>query len=72
MSETDKMAKQRLQIPLREDLVKWIDQEISKFRFVNKSHAIEYALVQLREKPSRKPRRKYELLDSSQSLTRKS
>jgi Arc/MetJ-type ribon-helix-helix transcriptional regulator len=72
MNEIEEMAKQRLQVTVRDDLVKWMDQEIEKSRFANRSHAIEYALVQLREKPSGKPERKDKLLDSSQSLTRRS
>ena len=50
MAETIEMAKVRLQVTVREDIVKWIDQEIEKLRFANRSHAIEYALLQLMEK----------------------
>jgi Arc/MetJ-type ribon-helix-helix transcriptional regulator len=55
MSETTEMAKQRLQVTVREDLVKWMDQQIETARFASRSHAIEYALTQLKEsdkKPS--------------------
>ena len=44
------MAKKRLQVTVREDLVKYIDDEIGKLRFANRSHAIEYALTQLKER----------------------
>ena len=50
MSETTEMTKPRLQVTVREDLVKWMDQEIEKARFGSRSHAIEYALTQLKEK----------------------
>ena len=50
MAETIEMAKVRLQVTVREDIVKWIDQEVEKLRFANRSHAIEYALLQLMEK----------------------
>jgi Arc/MetJ-type ribon-helix-helix transcriptional regulator len=49
MTETVEMAKQRLQVTVREDLVKWMDQQIEKARFGSRSHAIEYALTQLKE-----------------------
>ncbi len=41
------MAKQRLQVTVREDIVKWIDKEVEKLRFASRSHAVEYALLQL-------------------------
>jgi Arc/MetJ-type ribon-helix-helix transcriptional regulator len=49
MSESVEMAKVRLQVTVREDIVKWIDQQIEKLRFASRSHAIEYALSQLIE-----------------------
>jgi len=48
------MSKQRLQVTVRDDLVKWIDQEIEKARFGSRSHAIEYALTQLKESKLRR------------------
>lgn len=59
------MAKQRLQVTVREDLVKWIDQQIEKAQFGSRSHAIEYALTQLKDQTnSRDPakQRRYQLL----------
>lgn len=44
------MAKMRLQVTVREDIVKWVDNEVKKLRFASRSHAIEYALQQLMEK----------------------
>lgn len=43
------MVKKRLQVTVREDIVKWIDQQVEKLRFASRSHAIEYALLQLME-----------------------
>lgn len=44
------MVKKRLQVTVREDIVKWIDQQVETLRFASRSHAIEYALVQLMKK----------------------
>jgi Arc/MetJ-type ribon-helix-helix transcriptional regulator len=44
------MAKIRLQVTVREDLVKWTDEQVEKLRFASRSHAVEYALIQLKEK----------------------
>ena len=44
------MVKMRLQVTVREDIVKWVDNEVEKLRFASRSHAIEYALLQLMEK----------------------
>ena len=44
------MVKKRLQVTVREDIVDWIDQQIETLRFASRSHAIEYALVQLMKK----------------------
>lgn len=32
------------------ELIQWIDQEVEKRRFRNRSHAIEYAIAKLKEK----------------------
>jgi Arc/MetJ-type ribon-helix-helix transcriptional regulator len=37
-------------INLDEDLIKWIDSEVKTKRFANRTHAIEYALEQLRKR----------------------
>lgn len=44
------MVKKRLQVTVRQDIVKWIDEQIKTLRFASRSHAIEYALLQLIEK----------------------
>lgn len=49
MEELTEMVKQRLQVTIREDLVKWVDQQVEKLKFANRSHAIEYALMKLKE-----------------------
>lgn len=43
------MAKIKTSIALDEDLSKWMDTQIEKRRFANRTHAIEYALQQLIE-----------------------
>jgi Arc/MetJ-type ribon-helix-helix transcriptional regulator len=41
------LVKKRLQVTIREDLVEWMDKEVLELRFASKSHAIEFALMQL-------------------------
>jgi len=43
------MAKIKTSIALDEDLLKWVDTQIEKRRFANRTHAIEFALQQLIE-----------------------
>lgn len=43
------MAKVKTSIALDQDLLKWVDQEIEKKRFANRTHAIEFALQQLKD-----------------------
>jgi Arc/MetJ-type ribon-helix-helix transcriptional regulator len=38
------MAKIKTSIALDEDLLKWMDIQIEKRRFANRTHAIEFAL----------------------------
>ena len=40
--------KVKTSIALDEELLKWIDSQIETKRFANRTHAIEYALEQLR------------------------
>lgn len=54
MSESVEMTKKRLQVTVREDIVKWVDQQIEKLKFANRSHAIEFALLQLMEDEKKK------------------
>ncbi|MEX0862544.1 ribbon-helix-helix domain-containing protein [Nitrosopumilus sp.] len=39
-----------MSITLDSDLVKWIDQMIKIKKFANRSHGLEYAISQLKEK----------------------
>jgi Arc/MetJ-type ribon-helix-helix transcriptional regulator len=41
--------KVKTSIALDEDLVKWIDAQVKTKRFANRTHAVEYALEQLRK-----------------------
>ena len=41
--------KVKTSIALDEELLKWIDSQIRTKRFANRTHAIEYALEQLRK-----------------------
>lgn len=43
------MPKIRVYVTMREDLVKWVDQQVEKLRFANRSHALEYAISKLIE-----------------------
>jgi Arc/MetJ-type ribon-helix-helix transcriptional regulator len=49
MNETVTMPKKRLQVTVREDLVKWMDSKIEKGDYASRSHAIEKALIKLKE-----------------------
>jgi Arc/MetJ-type ribon-helix-helix transcriptional regulator len=44
------MKRQRVFATVREDVLKWVQKEVETGRFRNRSHAIEYALLQLMEK----------------------
>jgi len=48
-NEMVEMPKIRVYVTIREDLVKWIDEQVQKLRFANRSHAIEYAIAKLIE-----------------------
>jgi Arc/MetJ-type ribon-helix-helix transcriptional regulator len=41
--------KVKTSVALDSDLLKWIDAEVAKKRFANRTHAIEYALQKLKE-----------------------
>ncbi|VVB88855.1 Uncharacterised protein [uncultured archaeon] len=43
------MTKVKTSIALDDDLLKWVDSQIEKKRFANRTHAIEYALQQLKD-----------------------
>jgi Arc/MetJ-type ribon-helix-helix transcriptional regulator len=42
------VVKIKTSIALDEELIAWIDSQIKKKRFASRTHAIEYALEQLR------------------------
>ncbi|MCP8313336.1 MAG: hypothetical protein H3Z53_03035 [archaeon] len=44
------MAKLKFSISIDPQLVDWVDKQIEFKRFSSRSHAIEYALQQLKEK----------------------
>lgn len=48
------MPKKRLQVTMREDLVEWIDEKVEKLTFASRSHALEYAVAQLKKGEKRK------------------
>ncbi len=59
MSETRTeilMKRVRVFATIREDVEKWIQTQVEAGRFRNRSHAIEYALLQLMEKDKKEQR----------------
>ena len=61
MAETE-MKRIRVFATIREDVEKWVQQEVEKGRFRNRSHAIEYALMQLMENEKKTVERRDQLL----------
>ena len=59
----------RLQITLDDELYRWLTEEIEKMRFGSYSHAINYALKQLREQTERK-KAEEELEEAAEAVTR--
>lgn len=45
----ESMPKQKVTVTIEKRLLEWVDKEIAKFRFRNRSHALEYALAKLME-----------------------
>jgi len=43
-------TKEKVSIAVSDDLLKWIDSQIKKRRFANRSHAFEYAVQLMMEK----------------------
>jgi Predicted transcriptional regulators containing the CopG/Arc/MetJ DNA-binding domain len=43
------VMKKNISITLEETLLAWIDKQLEKARFRNRSHLVEYALTQFRE-----------------------
>jgi Arc/MetJ-type ribon-helix-helix transcriptional regulator len=48
------MPRKRIFATIREDIEEWIQKEIESSRFRNRSHAIEYALLQLMKQEKEK------------------
>jgi len=44
-----KMVKYRLSVTVSPSLLKWVDEEVEKKHFADRSHAVEYSLVKTRE-----------------------
>jgi len=44
------LAKIKISITVDDELIKWIDSQIKKKKFANRSHGFEYAVSQLKEK----------------------
>ncbi len=38
-----------MSVTIDAELIKWVEQQIKKQKFRNKSHAVEYALIKLKE-----------------------
>ncbi|MEM2161127.1 MAG: ribbon-helix-helix domain-containing protein [Candidatus Nitrosotenuis sp.] len=43
-------AKEKVSIAVSDDLLRWIDAQIKKRRFANRSHAFEYGIQLMMEK----------------------
>jgi hypothetical protein len=43
------MPKQRLQVTIRKDLIEWMDKKIEQGEFASYSHAIDRALIKLKD-----------------------
>jgi Arc/MetJ-type ribon-helix-helix transcriptional regulator len=43
------MPKQKVTVTIEKHLLEWVDREVEKFRFRNRSHGLEYALAKLME-----------------------
>lgn len=43
----NRMSKIRIQVTIRDDIVKWMDKQIETRKYASRSHAIEYAVLQL-------------------------
>lgn len=43
------MVKYRLSVTISPPVLKWVDEEVEKKHFADRSHAVEYSLVKIRE-----------------------
>jgi Arc/MetJ-type ribon-helix-helix transcriptional regulator len=46
----ESMVKKRIAITISEELLKWVDSKVKDTSFANRSHAVEHALTQLKER----------------------
>lgn len=44
------MVRAKVTVTVDQDLMKWVDQLVEDKKFRNRSHAVEYALYELRKK----------------------
>jgi Arc/MetJ-type ribon-helix-helix transcriptional regulator len=44
-----KVLRAKMSVTIDVELIKWVEQQIKKQKFRNKSHAVEYALIKLKE-----------------------
>ena len=56
------IIKIKTSVALDDRLLKWVDLQIEKKRFANRTHAIEYALQQLVENETHNNASKYQLI----------
>lgn len=43
------MAKVKLTVTVTPEIKKWIDEQVEKARFADRSHAVQYSLVKVQE-----------------------
>jgi len=43
------MVKYRLSVTVSPSLLKWVDEEVEKKHFADRSHAVEYSLIKTKE-----------------------
>jgi len=43
------MAKVKLTVTVTPEIKKWIDEQVEKARFADRSHAVQYSLVKVKE-----------------------
>jgi hypothetical protein len=48
------MVKKRIAITVSEEILKWVDRKVKDTTFATRSHAVEHALTELRERMEKK------------------
>lgn len=43
------MAKVKLTVTVQQDLKSWVDEEVQKGHFADRSHAVQYSLMKVKE-----------------------